>query len=71
WPATAAPSGAGSASPGSQHPVYPKAERGHYGMAQNKGDEMGCVLLKTLGDLEKSSPLDGSDRAVYGQFSGG
>jgi hypothetical protein len=56
WPATAAPSGAGSASPGSQSPVYPKAERDEYGTGGNKGDEMGCVLLNLLGDLEKSSP---------------
>ena len=66
WPATAAPSGAGSASPGSQHPVYPKAEREEYGTAQNQGDEMECVLLKTLSNLENSSPPE----VGFGWFEG-
>ncbi len=27
-------------------------------MGENQGDEMGCVLLKRLGELEKSSPRE-------------
>ncbi|EHS54143.1 hypothetical protein PDO_3734 [Rhizobium sp. PDO1-076] len=38
-------------------PGVSESGTGHYGTAQNEGDESGCVLLKTLRNLEKSSPL--------------